>query len=180
MVQTSIHTALKEDPHATPSKILNTVNSVIYDNIQKLGESKYMTITVFLDQGNGDFLHSGLHQDILIYRAAKKVVEPVETDGMWIGVMDDIGDILKTEQLSLNERDVMLLFTDGITEATDKAGKLFSTEYLAQILEESGERTAKEIEERILQALEPYTWDDDITFVVIKRDAVTQTAPLVS
>ncbi len=177
MVQTAIHMAIEDNAHATPAQILNKVNRVIYENIQKLDGTKYMTMTILSVQENGEFLYSGLHQDILMYRANTRLVDSVETDGMWLGITADIEEMLTTERISLNKGDVMLLFTDGITEATDAAGNMLSTEYLHQILKESGAGTVKEIEAKILKALEPYTWDDDITFMVIKRDGVTQTDP---
>ncbi|MCP3681444.1 MAG: SpoIIE family protein phosphatase, partial [bacterium] len=91
---------------------MEMVNRVIYENIRKMGEDKYMTITVFACHDNGEFHFAGLHQDIMIYRAASKDIELIETNGMWIGIMEDIKNMLPVEHLTLNERDVMLLYTD--------------------------------------------------------------------
>ena len=63
----------------------------------------------------------------------------------------------------------MLLYTDGITESRDKQGRLFTDERLAGILKKYGKLKTDEIRDKILEALEEYTLDDDVTMVVIKR-----------
>ena len=40
----------------------------------------------------------------------------METAGIWIGIVDEIGEMLKVGHLSLDPGDVMLLYTDGIVE----------------------------------------------------------------
>jgi len=174
MVQTSIHSVLDNCHDTSPAYILSSVNRTIYENIQKLGESKYMTITLLSVQENGTLCFSGLHQDILVYRAARGEVEPIETDGMWIGVMDEIGEMLKVQEFTLNPGDTMLLFTDGITEATDAEGAMFSNAKLAQVFKKIGNKPVEEIEQGILNALQGCTRDDDITLMVVKREPGAQ------
>lgn len=169
MVQTAIHQALDNIAHLSPAKILESINRVIYKNIQKLGEAKYMTITVFSYIEDGKFHFSGLHQDIIIYRSEKKEVELIETNGMWIGIMDEIGAMLDMQQLSLNPRDVMLLFTDGIVEATNENKEMYSDKKLEQVFKELGHLPPKEIQDGILESLSGYTCNDDVTMIIFKR-----------
>jgi histidine kinase len=168
MVQTSIHTALDVCGTVSPSEVLAYVNRTLYDNINKLGESKYMTMTLLSVQENGKLFFSGLHQDILIYRAEKEEVEPIET-GIWIGLKDEIGELLEVQEFNLNSGDAMLLFTDGITEARDAKGTMFSSKKLSEVLKGIGSKSVQEIERGILDALQGYKCEDDVTFMVVKR-----------
>ena len=106
---------------------------------------------------------------MLIFRASREAVELVETAGMWIGVLDDIGDLLRVDTLSLNPGDALLLFTDGITEAVDNQGQMFSGDRLAAVLKENGTRPAAQIQDAILQAIKGSKCEDDITFLVAKK-----------
>ncbi len=170
MVQTAIHSVLDTHADEPPARILSIVNRVIHGNIQKVGGNKYMTITIFSVQPHGAMVFSGLHQDILIYRAASQTVERVQTAGMWIGVMEEIEEIIRVDELTLAPNDVMLIYTDGITEAMDEeAGEMFSVEKLIGLLEQSGTQSVDAIERAILREVEPYTCNDDITFMVLKR-----------
>jgi serine phosphatase RsbU (regulator of sigma subunit) len=169
MVQSTIRLALKILPHGSPQEILQYVNSVIHENIQKLGEDKYMTITLFSMQPNGIIYYSGLHQDILIYRSATKSVEIIETKGMWIGMTEDIHDMIKTDQLELAPGDTMLLYTDGITEAVDRDGNMFPEEKLHQLITQYGNQNPHDLKNRILNALQVFSCNDDITIMAIKK-----------
>jgi serine phosphatase RsbU (regulator of sigma subunit) len=169
MVQTAIRTALDKYSHHEPNEILEWINRIIFENIQKLGEQKYMTITLMSLQQNGQINYSGLHQDILIYRTASSTIDVLETKGMWIGITDQIEGLLQIEQLQMNPGDVLLLFTDGIVEAIDNAGKMFSDLKLRQLFQKLGQNPLSEIHQGILNSLIDYKLNDDITFVLIKK-----------
>ncbi len=173
MVQTSIRTVLRMDPDISPMKLLEYVNEVIAYNIKQFGESKYMTITAIAAGKNGKFTFSGLHQDIFIYRAKTKKLEEVETSGMWIGIMDSIKGMLSNSTVKLNQGDSCLLYTDGLTEAQDSSDSMFSEEKLANIFEEHAAKneSPEEIKQGIIKNLKEYKILDDVTMVILKRNA---------
>lgn len=178
MAQTSIHTVLSENPELKPDKLLARINKVITANIKKLGESKYMTITVMACLKNGEFYYSGLHQDIMIYRAATKKVDTIETEGIWLGVESEIEFANKEEKFVLQKGDVLLLYTDGLTEAW-KIGtsgeerytknSMFGSEKLVSCLASLGEKHPEDIKKGLLDELLNYKTEDDITIVVVKK-----------
>jgi serine phosphatase RsbU (regulator of sigma subunit) len=169
MVQTSIRSVLDNMPHASPEKILESVNRVIYENIKKLGEDKYMSITLMAVQGNGTIYYSGLHQDMLIYRAEPQTVETVETKGMWLGMMENIEQLLPVEKLFLKSGDTLLLYTDGITEANRPDNEMYGEAKLAAMLTEHGSLPVEALKSTLLASLEAYACNDDITLMIIKR-----------
>lgn len=169
MVQTAIQTVLLDNPKVSPDHLLFAINKTICQNIEKLGESKHMTMVVLVADREGNFTFSGLHEDILIRRADTGKVDTLETRGMWIGIEPDISDMLFVDKLRLEPGDIMVLFTDGITEAMDEHGNMFGHERLAKIIEESGNKSASETHNNIISALEPWKKDDDVTLVVVKR-----------
>jgi len=176
MVQTSINTAIEQNPEVEPSELLSIINRTIKRNIEKLDKDKYMTITLFAVFQEGRFFFSGLHQDILIYRSSTKTVDTVETDGVWIGLMNDISDFIKTDDLFLEHGDTMLLYTDGITEAWPRNSEtatrrqhMFGTNTLIELLQAYGDESTERIKKELLRAFEDYDTDDDVTFMVIKR-----------
>ncbi|MDM8550246.1 AAA family ATPase [Desulfobacterales bacterium HSG2] len=169
MAQTAIHTVLTGNPDVAPSRLLAVINRTIYENIKKMGEAKHMTIVVLAGGKDGNFSFAGLHEDILIRRAATGEVEAVGTDGMWIGITDDISEMLSDDTLRLEPGDCMVLFTDGITEAWDKENNLFGDERLVRIIGESGDSPASQVHKNIIAALESWRKPDDVTLIVVKR-----------
>ncbi|HRZ27532.1 MAG TPA: 7TM diverse intracellular signaling domain-containing protein [Spirochaetota bacterium] len=178
MVQTAVRVALEREPGISPSDLLELVNSAISENIKKLDEDKYMTITVLAAHRDGKFMFSGLHQDILIYRAETRIVEKVNTEGIWIGVMGDIRKPSGDHVIEMHPGDTLFLYTDGITEAWEKGTTrdnrdpdrhMFGEDRLVGILERTGEKIPGEIKGEVMKALENYQCDDDVTMVVIRR-----------
>ena len=178
MVQTSIHTILDQHPAIMPSTLLSRVNRTITRNIKLLSGSRYMTITALVVKDNGLITFAGAHLDILVYRVKTGNVEEIETSGIWIGLEKDITGLLTDRSFSLENGDVMLLYTDGITEAYRKnkaAGErqgdcMFGIEKLAEIFGSLGNNTTEEIQKGILSAVkQDYISSDDISLLAAKR-----------
>lgn len=169
MVQTCIQIMLKISPDIKPSSLITSINRTVSNNIGKLGEDKYMTLTAVVSSGNSELNFSGLHQDIMIYRAKSEDIEIIETNGIWIGISDNIEGLLEDQKITLDKDDSILLFTDGITEALDKSDNLFSNERLQNTFKKLGKKSADEIKDGILNELNDYECNDDVSLVVMKR-----------
>lgn len=169
MVDTAISSVLHKEPNFSPTELLDIVNSVLIDNLKKIGEDRYMTITVFAYQENGVYHFSGMHQDILIYKAQKGKVDPVSSKGIWLGVESHFVPERKDMALTLETGDVMLLYTDGILEAKDNQNSMFQLEKLNSFLEKNGRLSAMEIKQALLDELKGYNQKDDVTFMIVKR-----------
>lgn len=173
MAQTAITTVINHNPHVSPHRLLEIINQTISSNIKRLSDDKYMTITVAAAYDKGRFVFSGLHQDIFIYRSASKTIDEIETTGMWIGIVDDVSGMVKDDCFKVDPGDTILFFTDGLTEAKDRAGNMFSTEQLQSVFAGVADQSTEIIKKRLVSALDHYCPDDDITFMAIKCTADT-------
>ncbi len=119
MVQTAVRTIVLTSPQdretLTPAVVLSRANQAVRENLSRISEDQYMTISA-LELERGKVRYAGLHQDILVYRAKSNRVERVETQGIWLGVQDDVRAFMQDETMNLEPGDTLLLFTDGITE----------------------------------------------------------------
>jgi len=172
MCHTAVRTLLRFDPEISPDRLLSAVNGVLTENIRQLGEDKYMTISALRRERDGTVFFAGAHQDIQIFRAKTDQVETIETTGLWLGLKDEIGDVMKTHRFRLMAGDVLLLHTDGITEALHD-GDVFDTEGVRRVLCDARDRTAEEVLSRVFAALDGYEVTDDATVLVLKQLAST-------
>ena len=82
-----------------------------------------------------------------------------------------------TRQTTLGPGDVVVMFSDGVTEAVNTANQLFGDERLKQLVKESAKLSAKEIKDLIERKVLAFTHGlqqgDDITLVVLKIKSVT-------
>jgi histidine kinase len=170
MCQTALHTLLNTQPDVDPSQVLVAINRVLRANVERLRESRYMSATLLVREPDGRFRYAGLHEDLLIYRAATRTVERHDTSGMWLGMLPDIEGMLTTREVVLERGDVMLLYTDGVTEARAREdGTMLQREGLMTLLARVGELPAARIVDAVIKLLGSYVVKDDASLLAIKQ-----------
>ena len=144
---------------------------IIKENISRLGSDHYMTISLICLDKPGVMSVTGKHQDIMIYRSKSHEIDIVPTQGTWIGIIEDIKKYLSDVLVPINKGDIILLFTDGVTEAANRDGKLFGEKRLEQALIKHSHLELEDILEKIARDVREFQekQDDDITLVLIKK-----------
>ncbi len=170
MAQTGVLHMVSGNHDCMPSEVLRSVNMVVRENLLRLKSDYYMTIMV-LKLENNRIILSGHHQDVLIYRAALGRTEIIPTKGTWLGVVDDISPFLMDRTVGIGADDVVVLFSDGITEATNWNGEMYGELRLEKALNRYARRPAGEIMKSILEEVRKFQAEqiDDMTLVVLKR-----------
>jgi serine phosphatase RsbU (regulator of sigma subunit) len=170
MAQTSVSTMVNSCSLCSPSKVLQAVNAALRKNISRLGADHYMSL-VLLRLGDGDFMLAGKHQDVILYRASQKAIEIVPTSGTWMGITDDVGDFLDDRTVALHPLDIVLLFSDGITEAMNAAGEMFGQERLAEQLALRATLPVDQIVSGIMDMVRSFCVEqvDDMSIVVVRK-----------
>ncbi len=149
------------------------------NNLLVRSTDTHMFATFFygiLDRNQSTFTWANAgHNPPILLRSAGGV-ERLEAGGLVLGFLPN--QVYAQKEVSLEPGDVLVLYTDGITEASaprteDERRELFGEDRLLEIVERSRDDTALEIQARILDAISGYTsgtpQEDDITLVVIKR-----------
>jgi len=114
--------------------------------------------------------------------AASRRAQIQAPDGLVLGLKIDNGERFETllEEVTqpLGVGDVVLLFTDGVTEAMNEAGEPFGEERLAALVEEHGDLPFEELRERILREVHAFVGSaslhDDLTLVLLKVDPISE------
>jgi serine phosphatase RsbU (regulator of sigma subunit) len=169
MTQTSIFSILNRTAGYTPSKMLSSINSVIRKNILRLDMKRYMTL-IALKLGDNKVTVAGKHQDIVIMRC-RGDVEIIPTSGTWIGIADDIGSVMKNHEIKISKGDMILLYTDGASEAADINGEMFGDERIIKSFKEKNSLPINEIIQNMLNEINSFQTkqEDDITIMIIKK-----------
>jgi sigma-B regulation protein RsbU (phosphoserine phosphatase) len=95
----------------------------------------------------------------------------LESTGNIIGPFPD--QIFRSEGTMISKGDILLLFTDGVSEAMDSAGNQYTEKRLTEKLSELKNKTPKDIAGLLLEDVQQFSakskYSDDKTVVVIKR-----------
>jgi sigma-B regulation protein RsbU (phosphoserine phosphatase) len=116
------------------------------------------------------------HDPIIHFSAATQSVSDLKTGGMALGMVDEIRQITHSESLTIEEGDVIVLYTDGIPEAWENEKETYGMErFRKSVKKHSGLSSAQEIHDAILRDVRSfmgsYPQADDITLIVAKRTA---------
>lgn len=174
MLQSAVSGLARELPLAAPSELLRAVNRVLYDNIRnRLANDEHVTLTLLRYRRDGVLTFAGAHEEILLCRAASGKCELIPTPGPWVGAMEDIGPVTTDTRLQLEEGDVVVLYTDGITEARDESGKQLGLDPLVDTVETYRTEPVERIRDEILRTVARWApaQEDDMTLVVLRYHA---------
>ncbi|MFP4222163.1 MAG: PP2C family protein-serine/threonine phosphatase [Phormidium sp.] len=171
MVQTAVRT-LEECQETDPRKFLDVINRTIYQNVQRMQSDKNLSLCL-IDYHDGLLKLSGQHEEVIIAR--EEGIERVDTIdlGFPIGLDTNILEFINGQHLYLNPGDVVVLYTDGITEAENRHKQLYGIERLCQVISQHRQYTAEVILQGVIDDVRRHIGQhkvyDDITLLVIKR-----------
>ena len=172
ITQTAVRT-LQESNQTDAVQFLDILNRTIYSNVQRINPDKNLTLCL-LDYDRGTLSLSGQHEEVIVVRAGGKV-ERIDTMnlGFPIGLDEEISDFIGIEQLQLNPDDVVVLYTDGITEAKDINRQQYGIERLCEVSSHNFSLSAEEIRQAVIEDVRRHIGSqkvfDDITLVVLKQ-----------
>ncbi|MEO9629287.1 MAG: SpoIIE family protein phosphatase [Sulfitobacter sp.] len=172
MVQ-SVARALQEKGDRDPVAFLDVLNRAVYKNITRTRSDKHLTLA-FVDYEDGKVTLSGQHEEVLIIRATGET-ERIDTMdlGFPVGLEADILPFVATLDLDFGPDDILVLHTDGITEAENAAGEMYGLDRLSQSAHDHRGLSAKGIAEAVIKDVKSHIGDykvfDDITLVVLKH-----------
>ena len=166
-LQASIRTMAPQSD--SPAEVLERINRFYIHNVH------FTTfVTVFLahfDSHNNSLAYTNAgHNPPAILRKGEPGLVWLRPTAPAIGLSEEFRP--RTQQVSLQKGDILLLYTDGITEAENPAEEQFGSGRLSELLVQCADLHAEEIIRNIRQGLEVFTegrpLQDDTTFIALK------------
>ena len=124
-----------------------------------------------------EMANAGHPNPILLCAATGEIKELVHEKGqVQYGAIGIKGIDVSFPQINflMSEGDVLVCFTDGLTEAMNRERELFGKERVMEIISECREKSAAEILDALLKGIEKFSAgnpaDDDLTVIVLKRE----------
>ncbi len=152
----------------TPQATLQHTNrSILKDTDTGMFVTVYYT--VLHPEGRVTAVNAG-HNRPLLYSPRRQVHAFLPRGGHPLGWFEDLALQAHTYQLEVG--DVLVLYTDGLTEAENAAHEPFGTQRLVDVVAAHAERGAEEILAAIVEAVQDFMGEappfDDMTLVVVR------------
>ena len=119
---------------------------------------------------SGQFISAG-HNPAYLFRSATGKIERLVSDLYALGMFDFAS--FQSSPLCLHQGDVLVVYSDGLTDARNQQDEMFGEERLLTLIRQQAPSGSQELEQKLLKAIQEFTQDvpqtDDITFVVVEK-----------
>ncbi|MDQ5844264.1 MAG: SpoIIE family protein phosphatase [Acidobacteriota bacterium] len=176
LLMSSLHAAIhaQTGSHDTLVETISAVNRYLADNIPP---NRFVTLFFAeLDPGSGalSFLNAGHNPPLIVHAAG--TVEQLASGGLPLGIKADAE--YREGRTNMQVGDVLVIYSDGVTEATSPTGEEFGPTRLYEVVSRNVDASAAGIRDRIESALTKFSQGtqaaDDITLVIVKRQAANK------
>jgi len=173
LLMSSLHAAVhaQSGSHDSLVDTISAVNRYLADNIPA---NRFVTLFYAeLDPGSGSlaFLNAGHNPPLIVHSAG--TVEQLASGGLPLGIKRDAD--YREGRTQLQHGDVLVIYSDGVTEAVSPTGEEFGPTRLYEVVSRNIEASASGIRDRIESSLTKFSQGtsaaDDITLVIVKRQA---------
>ena len=171
LLMSSLHAAIHAQSASHDSLVatISAVNRYLADNIPS---NRFVTLFYAeLDPESGalSFLNAGHNPPLIVHSAG--TVEQLASGGLPLGIKRDAE--YREGRTQLQPGDVLVVYSDGVTEAVSPTGEEFGATRLYEVVSRNIEGSAAGIRDRIESSLTKFAQGtsaaDDITLVIVKR-----------
>jgi serine phosphatase RsbU (regulator of sigma subunit)/anti-sigma regulatory factor (Ser/Thr protein kinase)/transposase len=158
------------------SEVLTRLNNVLYSEFKK---GMYITLFYIILDSKRRVINyaSAGHTPLILYRAETDQVYKLNPRGFPIGL--NVGDLklfkkgITNERISLNKGDLLLVYTDGITEAMNSKREEYGEQRLLKMIKRYKRLSTSKFAEKLIEDIREFTsgtpQSDDFTFIVIRE-----------
>ena len=156
----------------SPAKVLGEANIDLRNYIVNSDISFVTAFYGLLNLVTGQLIYSRAgHVNPVIIKPSGEY-QILENDGVFLGMFVD--EVYKDNKITLEEKDKIILFTDGITETRNKEGEFYGIDRLINLLISSRNLPVSDIQAEIFRDVESFSGgkpqDDDRTVVIVEID----------
>jgi sigma-B regulation protein RsbU (phosphoserine phosphatase) len=153
-----------------PKITIEKINNLLCQNHTR--SNKYVTFFYgILNHQTHQFSYVNAGHCYPLVLRANGAVDRLEIGGMVMGFFKDVH--YRSAIYNLEPRDLMILYTDGVSELINPAEEEFGVERIIEVLREHQNQPVDEIQKALVQSLEQHRQNqnqwDDITFILLKR-----------
>lgn len=176
LLMSSLHAAIhaQSGSHDSLVATISAVNRYLADNIPP---NRFVTLfyaELDPETGTVSFLNAGHNPPLIVHSAG--TVEQLASGGLPLGIKPNAEFREGRTQMQLG--DVLVIYSDGVTEAASPSGEEFGSTRLYEVVSRNIDASAAGIRDRIESALTKFSQGtqaaDDITLVIVKRQAETR------
>ena len=161
----------------SPSRVLSDLNAIMREEMRRDMFVTMIYAIVDIADNTVTIARAGHEMPLMLSRNADGALKPefLQSDGMALGMAKEkiFDAVIQEKTLPFNKGEIVVLYTDGITEAANRQGAQYGSVRLADAIVELSDKTADQINERIFDRVVLFSdgvgQADDVTMLTIKH-----------
>jgi len=139
---------------------------------EKSRSNRFVTLFFFSfdEEGSGEYVSAG-HNPAYLYRADGGTIEELPARDLVLGAFTFA--TYQSVSVQMNSGDVLVVYSDGITEAENPHDEMFGEERFKKIIREYASTGCAQLEDQILESIREFTegmaQTDDMTCVIVQK-----------
>ena len=149
--------------------VMRKVNQLLHESTER---DRFVTAFYgVLDWRNGALIFSNAGHNPPLLLRADGTTEELSEGGVALGVLEDT--LYEERPLALGHGDVLVMYTDGVSEAENEHGEQFGPGRIESLVRSHPEHSARELTQDIVAAVLDWAGerglDDDLTLLVMRK-----------
>ncbi len=177
LIMMMVHTAIRvlsQIEKDDIKRIFRIINKLLYDFRHKTSDHRIMTLIILKYLGDGRFILTGQHESMIIIQKDGTVRDISSIDcGMFAGLEEDVERYTDTLDFEIKADDVLILYTDGLTEAMNRDNMDFGKKGIIDAAMPVRDKSADVIKSTVIKACLEHIGSerfyDDMSIMVIKK-----------
>ena len=156
----------------SPKRIFQEVNREMLDHVKT---QDYLTcfLLVIDDEYNVTYANAS-HQKAMLLRTSEARIEFMDTNGLFIGAIEEANETYEEKSIKLNYGDRIILYTDGIPESVNDKREEYTNERLEEMALKYKELPLEGFTDSIILDLQNFMgatpMQDDVTLLVVELE----------
>ncbi len=154
----------------TTCDLVYRLNNLLYESSLEGNYVSFFYALISTQKNRVIFTNAGHNPPIIVRKDGQ--VERMKDGGIVLGFQSDIN--FKQKEFEFNAGDIILMYTDGITEAMNEQEEEFGEARLIELLKKNRHLSVYELRQKIIQEVQQFSHreehEDDMTLVLCKYE----------
>lgn len=169
MIRTILHLIAGET--RTASEFVSFINRGVAGNV---GIERFATLAFLIldpDNGSAEYCNAA-HHPLLLYKPGEAIFRQIDSEGVPVGI-DATWNYPQTS-FQVEKDDLLIFYTDGITEAMNSHDQQFGFERLKKVIEHNCTLPPDELKQKIFASIDEFvdgaSQHDDETLIIVQKN----------
>jgi phosphoserine phosphatase RsbU/P len=172
-LQAMVSASVRSNPDARPRELVVALNEALIEQLQRQAREQPASVTLVRYERGGSVRVCGAKEQPLLHRRRTGECELVLEGGVTLGTLADVSELALESEATLEDGDLLILYTAGLVAAMNEHGEPFGLERLRHAIRTHAGRSVDQISQALVDSVNEWrsSTQDDLSVLVARYTA---------